>query len=113
MGYIPTVSRSLAGGYSEPPFIGSLGQRVLSAKAMLTRQTPPSWFGGAEMRVAETRAVNRAMRKAHGIGICSVEELGSHPFSLLEPKKQDDPAGNNGSFNLTRSIFSLSGSNLR
>jgi hypothetical protein len=39
---------------------------------------------GAEMRVAETRAVNRALRKAFGIGICSVEELGS--FSgPLEP----------------------------
>ena len=25
---------------------------------------------GAEMRVAETRAVNRALRKAYGIGIC-------------------------------------------
>jgi hypothetical protein len=34
---------------------------------------------GAEMRVAETRAVNRALRKAYGIGICSVEELGSRP----------------------------------
>ena len=32
---------------------------------------------GAEMRIAETRAVNRALRKAYGIGICSVEELGS------------------------------------
>jgi hypothetical protein len=32
---------------------------------------------GAEMRVAETRAVNRALRKAYGVGICSVEELGS------------------------------------
>lgn len=31
---------------------------------------------GAEMRVAETRAVNRALRKAYGIGICSVEEVG-------------------------------------
>ena len=31
---------------------------------------------GAEMRVAETRAVNRALRKAYGIGPCSVEELG-------------------------------------
>lgn len=30
---------------------------------------------GAEMRVAETRAVNRALRKAYGIGLCSVEEL--------------------------------------
>jgi hypothetical protein len=29
------------------------------------------------MRVAETRAVNRALRKAYGIGVCSVEEMGS------------------------------------
>jgi len=29
------------------------------------------------MRVAETRAVNRALRKAYGIGLCSVEELGT------------------------------------
>ena len=34
---------------------------------------------GAEMRVAETRAVNRALRKAYGIGLCSVEELGRSP----------------------------------
>jgi len=32
---------------------------------------------GAELRVAETRAVNRALRKAYGIGICSVDEIGS------------------------------------
>jgi hypothetical protein len=38
---------------------------------------------GAEMRVAETRAVNRALRKAYGIGICSVEEIGS----LVEPSR--------------------------
>jgi len=31
------------------------------------------------MRVAETRAVNRALRKAYGIGLCSVEELGWAP----------------------------------
>ncbi len=37
---------------------------------------------GAEMRVAETRAVNRALRKAYGVGICSVEEIGS----LAEPQ---------------------------
>jgi hypothetical protein len=36
---------------------------------------------GAEMRVAETRAVNRALRKAYGIGLCSVEELGSFSAS--------------------------------
>jgi hypothetical protein len=33
----------------------------------------------AEMRVAETRAVNRALRKVYGIGICSVEEIGTFP----------------------------------
>jgi len=37
---------------------------------------------GAEMRVAETRAVNRALRKAYGIGICSVEERGSAASSV-------------------------------
>src|SRR5438876_3566732 len=45
---------------------------------------------GAEMRVAETRAVNRALRKAYGIGICSVEEIGSFAEpdpSSREPKK--------------------------
>ena len=53
---------------------------------------------GAEMRVAETRAVNRALRKAYGIGLCSVEELGSHPSSF-EPMKQVDPTVDNGSTN--------------
>lgn len=32
---------------------------------------------GSEMRIAETRAVNRALRKAYGIGLCSVEEIGT------------------------------------
>jgi hypothetical protein len=42
--------------------------------------TNVSWqVHGAEMRVAETRAVNRALRKAYGIGVCSVEEIGSFP----------------------------------
>src|ERR1700685_3436055 len=44
---------------------------------------------GAEMRVAETRAVNRALRKAYGIGICSVEEMGTapNPIEKLPPQK--------------------------
>jgi hypothetical protein len=37
---------------------------------------------GAEMRIAETRAVNRALRKAYGIGLCSVEELASSPYRV-------------------------------
>jgi len=48
---------------------------------------------GAEMRVAETRAVNRALRKAYGIGLCSVEELGA--FSS-PPKPSPSPAPSNG-----------------
>ena len=54
---------------------------------------------GAEMRVAETRAVNRALRKAYGIGICSVEEIGSfarQPESSPESKKLPQPANGNG-----------------
>src|SRR3984885_10924454 len=45
---------------------------------------------GAEMRVAETRAVNRALRKAYGIGICSLEELGWVPRSSA-PSPLDPP----------------------
>ena len=54
---------------------------------------------GAEMRVAETRAVNRALRKAYGIGICSVEEIGSanrQAESSREPKQIPQPANGNG-----------------
>ena len=54
---------------------------------------------GAEMRVAETRAVNRALRKAYGIGICSVEEIGSfagQPPSSPESKKLPQPTNGNG-----------------
>src|ERR1700676_3449564 len=54
---------------------------------------------GAEMRVAETRAVNRALRKAYGIGLCSVEELGWAPRSKAAgPPDQHKTStnGNNG-----------------
>jgi hypothetical protein len=58
---------------------------------------------GAEMRVAETRAVNRALRKAYGIGICSVEEIGSFaepaPFSRESKKQPPQPVnGKNGNY---------------
>jgi hypothetical protein len=45
---------------------------------------------GAEMRVAETRAVNRALRKAYGIGLCSVEELGWS--SAPDPQTRKGPS---------------------
>jgi hypothetical protein len=53
---------------------------------------------GAEMRVAETRAVNRALRKAYGIGLCSVEELGWTPkvSPTHSSRNGSSPAGANG-----------------
>lgn len=57
---------------------------------------------GAEMRVAETRAVNRALRKAYGIGICSVEEMGAfsgQPLAANDSKKAPQPSNGNGNGN--------------
>src|ERR1700722_4996823 len=51
---------------------------------------------GAEMRVAETRAVNRALRKAYGIGLCSVEELGWSPRSTAPTPPVERKASANG-----------------
>jgi hypothetical protein len=51
---------------------------------------------GAEMRVAETRAVNRALRKAYGIGICSVEEIGTMPNTGEKFPPQNTNGNGNG-----------------
>ena len=53
--------------------------------------------------MAETRAVNRALRKAYGIGICSVEEIGSFaepvPSSRESKKLPPQPVnGKNGNY---------------
>jgi hypothetical protein len=55
---------------------------------------------GAEMRVAETRAVNRALRKAYGIGLCSVEELASSAGSTgpARESKKLPPQPANGNY---------------
>jgi hypothetical protein len=53
------------------------------------------------MRIAETRAVNRALRKAYGIGICSVEELGAideHTRSFGNLKEHSAPQSTNGNY---------------
>src|SRR6201981_424945 len=57
---------------------------------------------GAEMRVAETRAVNRALSKAYGIGLCSVEELGrpfSDPTASVNHARPAKSCASNGSRN--------------
>src|SRR5712692_7355650 len=51
---------------------------------------------GAEMRLAETRAVNRALRKAYGIGICSVEEIGTIPNTAEKLPPQNTNGNGNG-----------------
>ena len=56
---------------------------------------------GAELRIAETRAVNRALRKAYGIGLCSVEELGSfssqpRPSAVSPPSNGSHPSNGSG-----------------
>ena len=57
---------------------------------------------GAELRIAETRAVNRALRKAYGIGLCSVEELGARSESSGHARNHEHPVNShspNGSKN--------------
>jgi len=52
---------------------------------------------GSELRIAETRAVNRALRKAYGIGLCSVEELGYLSAAPEpSPRKASMPSPSNG-----------------
>ena len=60
-----------------------------------------SLMHGAEMRIAETRAVNRALRKAYGIGLCSVEELGSSSSNSGRPSNHQESSteSRNGSNN--------------
>ena len=58
-----------------------------------------SMVHGAELRIAETRAVNRALRKAYGIGLCSVEELGAlssgpRPSAVSSPSNGHSSNGN-------------------
>jgi hypothetical protein len=60
-----------------------------------------SMVRGAELRIAETRAVNRALRKAYGIGLCSVEELGafsrpSRPAAAPPPSNGLHPPNGSG-----------------
>jgi hypothetical protein len=83
-----TVYKSL----KSPGFVG-YGDAAPSNVSFLVR--------GAEMRIAETRAVNRALRKAYGIGICSVEEIGAaerhHEPSQESKKLPPQPAEGTGS----------------
>ena len=62
------------------------------------------------MRIAETRAVNRALRKAYGVGICSVEEIGTlsgaaesgSNFSRIRPQATSGKGNGNSSAHKVR-----------
>ncbi len=61
-----------------------------------------SLIHGAEMRMAETRAVNRALRKAYGIGLCSIEEIGSsRPANKINNQLKPVVVPNNGNGKLS------------
>jgi hypothetical protein len=82
--------------YTSPSSVGFVGYGDAdpSNTSLLVR--------GAELRVAETRAVNRALRKAYGIGLCSVEELGSNSFPQERTngtRSHAAPSNGNGSAN--------------
>jgi hypothetical protein len=95
-----------------PEFSDALNRRyAFKATVYKSRETPgfvgygdadPSNVSdlvrGAEMRVAETRAVNRALRKAYGIGICSLEEIGSAyvPLEKIPPQKTNGNGNGTG-----------------
>ena len=53
---------------------------------------------GAELRQAESRAVVRALRKTYGVGLCSVEEIGSsaEPVHASPASKKLPPQPVNG-----------------
>ena len=82
------------------PFTNPRSAAVSSDTAMPILPMFRSLVHGAEMRVAETRAVNRALRKAYGIGICSVEEIGSFAEQSQPPRetKKLPPQPANGNY---------------
>ena len=62
------------------------------------RSNVSSLVRGAELRMAETRAVNRALRKAYGIGLCSVDEIGSVAEQSQPQARKLPPQPSNGNY---------------
>jgi hypothetical protein len=71
----------------------AVGKFEKRTRLMIFVKRTPSW-----RRAAETRAVNRALRKAYGIGICSVDEIGSfaEPAPSCRESKKLPPQPVNG-----------------
>ena len=71
-----SVIRAARAGRAEPPCTSLQPVKALPASAMLIRRMSILSIHGAELRMAETRAVNRALRKAYAVPLCSAEEIG-------------------------------------
>ena len=85
-----SVTQSIADGSSRPPVYKSPDSKGFVGYGDADPSNVSSLVHGAEMRVAETRAVNRALRKAYGIGLCSVEELGGCPRPIGTDNVESD-----------------------
>jgi hypothetical protein len=80
----------------EPPIFPNAMQRLCWLRRCRSVQCFLARPRGRDAR-GRNRAVNRALRKAYGIGICSVEEIGTFriPVEKLPPQKVNGN-GNNG-----------------
>ena len=80
-------------GFLRLPCTRPVGRKASSATATLIRRTRLLWSAAPKCVSPKPRAVNRALRKAYGIGLCSVEELGSQPSSVpSSARSKTDPA---------------------
>ena len=95
------IRSQLVGSFARPSISSSASKRFVGY-GDADPSNVSSLVRGAEMRVAETRAVNRALRKAYGIGLCSVEELGafsSTPRSAAVSSPSNGHSSSNGAGN--------------
>lgn len=77
-GFLPgAVSVHHARGAAPP--VHTSGKKRFSSYGDANPSNVSSLVRGAGMRMAETRAVNRALCKAYGIGLWSIKEFGCSP----------------------------------
>ena len=91
--------RAIRAGRAEPSFISPPCKGFVGHGDADPSNVDPL-IHGAEMRMAETRAVNRALRKAYAVPLCSAEEIGSAPssFDPARATKKQPPQPANGNY---------------
>jgi hypothetical protein len=93
------VIRAIRAGRAEPSFISPPCKGFVGHGDADPSNVDPL-IHGAEMRMAETRAVNRALRKAYAVPLCSAEEIRSAPssFDPARATKKQPPQPANGNY---------------